>query len=124
MKACILKIFVFSYRNRLMAVGNRSIHKEGGTPKAGEAQSAGALCVSWLFPVSSTHSLFQIEKKKAELVSNMQPRVRGPLDVRAMHFCRRSFRRNKTRSHRLKSSPIAHVWSLMCGLHSPPYTVP
>jgi len=49
MKARSLK-YHLGYRNRIMALGNRSIHKEGGTPKAREAQREGTLRVNWLFP--------------------------------------------------------------------------
>jgi hypothetical protein len=49
MKACALR-YHLGYRNRIMVLGNRSIHKDGGTPKAREAQRDGTLRVSWLFP--------------------------------------------------------------------------
>jgi hypothetical protein len=82
MKACTLRCHLGS-RNRIMAVGNRSIHKEGGTPKAREDQREGTLRISWLFSRlgSLIHSRLQMEKKKYELVRNMQARVRGSLNV-------------------------------------------
>lgn len=73
MKVCTFKIIHLGHRKSNNGpLENRSIHKEGGTPKAGEAQSSGALRVGWLFSRlgSLIHSHFQMEKKIAELVRN------------------------------------------------------
>ena len=68
MKVCTLKYHP-GYRNRIVALGNRPIYKEGGTPKAREDQREGTLRISWLFPASDPQSIPTFRWRKRKLNS-------------------------------------------------------